>query len=173
MNTITATQAREWLLNGEAILIDVREPDEFKERHIAQAQSVPLSVLQAGNCELHYPKNAKIIVQCLKGKRGETGCAILGQQFTDNEFFNIEGGLSAWEAEGLPTVTPAGGPKISIFRQVQIIVGALIALMIVLGFAGMSAGFVIAGILGIALAFAGLTGWCGLAMLLQKMPWNR
>lgn len=63
--------------------------------------------------------------------------------------------------------------KISIFRQVQIIIGGLIALLVILGFAGFASGFIIAGLLGAALFFAGLTGWCGLAMLLSKIPWNK
>jgi len=62
---------------------------------------------------------------------------------------------------------------ISIFRQVQIIIGGLIAVLVVFGFLGLPFGFIGAGLLGFALFVAGLTGWCGLAMLLSKMPWNK
>lgn len=63
--------------------------------------------------------------------------------------------------------------KISIFRQVQIIVGFLVALFVFLGVSGMPNLSIVAGVLGLALFFAGLTGWCGLALLLSKMPWNK
>ena len=83
----------------------------------------------------------------------------------------MDGGITAWKAAGLPVAS--SGKGLSIFRQVQIIVGGLIAFLVVLGLTGLTVGFIIAGILGGALFFAGLTGWCGLAMLLRKMPWNK
>ncbi|MGB0720560.1 MAG: rhodanese family protein, partial [Bdellovibrionales bacterium] len=137
-----------------------------------QAQSVPLSLLQTQGFDVTFPPKVKVIAQCLKGKRGETSCAILSGSH-QCDFYNIEGGIEAWIADGLPVIGGGAGPKFSIFRQVQMIVGSLIALMVLAGFGGWSAGFAIAGIFGAALAFAGLTGWCGLAMALQKMPWNK
>ncbi|MFN3701005.1 MAG: YgaP-like transmembrane domain [Alphaproteobacteria bacterium] len=91
------------------------------------------------------------------------------------EIYNLEGGITAWVEAGLPVLSPsgAGGCGISIFRQVQIIVGALVLLSVLAGFFISTSAFVLAGLFGAALMFAGLSGWCGLAMLLNKMPWNR
>ncbi|WP_441513628.1 hypothetical protein [Bosea sp. TAF32] len=70
----------------------------------------------------------------------------------------------AWRAAGLPIVGNSG-PRLSIFRQVQLIDGAMVALLVLAGFACLTVAFAIAGIMGAMLAFAGATDWCGLAML--------
>ena len=171
---ISPKQAHDLLSSGEAILIDVREPDEFAENHIAYAASVPLSSLDSIFQNMHIPESRKIIFQCFKGARGEKACVLMkGKGQCLNEVYNIEGGISAWEQAGLPVIAKAKKAAISIFRQVQIIVGGLIALLIIIGLTGISLAFIIAGLLAAALFTAGITGWCGLALLLSKMPWNK
>lgn len=172
--TLSAKDAAQLLANGEAALIDVREPEEFKEEHIALAHSMPLSKLDSVFEQLNIPENRKLIFQCLKGKRGENACNIIKAKGTCNHtIYNLEGGIDAWKAAGLPIVkNTAGG--LPIIRQVQIIVGGTIALLTALGLTlQLPALFIIAGALGAALCFAGISGWCGLAMLLKLMPWNK
>lgn len=169
---ITPAQAQEWLASGEAVLIDVREPDEFKAGHIPYALSMPLG----GVCDsvrlLNLPTDRKVIFQCLRGARGEQACAVVSKNDLSCETYNIVGGITGWQEAGLPVIM-SGAPRLSLFRQVQIVVGALIVLSTVIGFGGASWGFALAGLFGAALAFAGLTGWCGMAILLAKAPWNR
>lgn len=172
MQNISPKQAYEWLQSGEAVLIDVREPDEFASEHIYYAVSVPLGQVQRVVKDMHVGENTKIIMQCLKGKRGEQACCVMGECGDSRAFYNITGGIDAWKEAGLPVIGNSG-PKISIFRQVQMIVGSLIFLLVLLGLAGLTFGFILAGIFAAALAFAGFTGWCGLAMILRKMPWNK
>ncbi|MCK6418660.1 MAG: rhodanese-like domain-containing protein [Alphaproteobacteria bacterium] len=169
--TISPVQAYEWLKDGEAILIDVREPDEFQAEHIAYAASVPLSALPQNFTKISLPQDRKVIIHCLRGGRGGKACAFLNAQNIGLPVYNLDGGMESWKAAGLPVV--AGGPRISIIRQIQMIIGSLIFFLVALGLAGMSLGFILAGMVAGALAFAGFTGWCGLAMLLQKMPWNK
>ena len=169
---IDARQASAWLSSGEAILVDVREPDEFRAEHIAAAASLPLASIGNLAGMLYAPPDRKIIFQCLKGGRGQQACdAVAGR--LPNGVYNLAGGITAWKAAGLPVVADGAGPRVSIFRQVQMIVGLLVLACVVAGFAGLTAGFVLAGLFGAALAFAGISGWCGLAMLLGRMPWNR
>ena len=172
INNIPPQQAYEWLQDGSAILIDVRQPDEFKTSHIAYALSLPLSDCD-GLKALNIPTDRKIIFQCQKGKRGEQACMIADRHNLTNPVFNIEGGIEAWQRAKLPIIGGNAQHGLSIFRQVQLIVGALITLFVILGFTGLSWAFALAGLFGGALAFAGFTGWCGLALLLNKMPWNR
>ena len=173
VNVIDAKTAHDWLSSGEAILIDVREADEFSAEHIACAASVPLSRIPALFDQMHVPKGRKIIFQCLMGGRGSRACiALPADRAGDYDVYNIEGGITAWKHAGLPVVGTAG-PALSIFRQVQVVVGALVVTLVMIGFLGLTLGFVLAGFLGAALFVAGLTGWCGLAMLLRRMPWNR
>ncbi|MEC8067362.1 MAG: rhodanese family protein [Pseudomonadota bacterium] len=176
-NTINVTDAANKIKAGEAILIDVREPDEFKAEHIAYALSVPLSSLEGGFQMLEIPSDKTILFQCLKGSRGQMACQrIQGMDSCKNNVMNIEGGIEAWKAAGLPVIGASvtkKTAKISIMRQVQMIVGFLIAFCVLMGFTGMTFAFILAGVFGAALCFAGLSGWCGLAILLSKMPWNK
>ena len=150
----------------------VREADEFGDEHIAYANSLPLSKLEDVFSQMSIPSNRTLIMHCLKGARGNTACLnVQSLGLGENEIYNLDGGILAWKEAGLPVIAKASG--LSIFRQVQIIVGGFIAMLVAIGFAGLTLGFMIAGFLGAALFFAGLTGWCGLAMLLKKMPWNK
>ncbi len=173
IQTIDAATLNTWLANGEAVLIDVREPDEFKIGHIPSALSLPLSNLTDALAYLNLPPNTKIVFQCLSGKRGGNACMIVRElPLAENRaVYNLDGGIGAWKSAGLPIVGATA--KLSIFRQVQMIVGGLIALFVALGFIVATGFFALAGLFGFALAFAGITGWCGLAMLLEKMPWNK
>lgn len=169
---ISPQQAHEWLSLGEAVLIDVREPDEFKAEHIAYASSLPLADVCNLLEQFQIPKDRKVIFQCLRGKRGEQACTLVPKTNATYEVYNLEGGIDAWKNAGLPVIRSAGG-GMSIFRQVQMIVGSLVFVFVLVGHSGQSWGFTVSGILGAALAFAGMTGWCGLAMVLAKMPWNK
>ncbi len=170
---ITPRQAKEWVASGEAVLIDVREPEEFRGEHIASALSLPLSEVGNLNSVLAVPAGRKIIFQCLKGGRGAPACERLASgESSGHEVFNLEGGITGWKADGLPVVG-GGAPRLTIFRQVQIAVGLLVLLSVLAGFFLNPAGFVVAGLFGAALTFAGISGWCGMAILLNHMPWNR
>lgn len=169
---ITPQQAYDWLTSGEAILIDVREADEFKAGHIPYALSMPLSGVCETFLHLKLPQNKKVIFQCLRGKRGEQACAAVCAQGSGHAIYNMESGIEGWGAAGLDVIG-SGQSKLSIFRQVQIIVGLLVLIFTLIGFGGQTWGFALAGTFGAALAFAGLSGWCGLAMLLAKAPWNK
>ncbi len=173
--TINIKDAEAMVRSGEAVLVDVREPDEFKNEHISYAMSVPLSSLEEGVGILNIPEDTAIIFQCLKGSRSKMACErIQGLSSCNNKLLNFHGGIEAWKAEGFPVIgSPSSSSGLSIFRQVQIIVGFIVVACVVLGFVGLKPAFVVAGVVGAALFTAGLTGWCGLAMILVKMPWNK
>jgi len=168
---VSAQQAHDWILNGSALLIDVREPGEFMEEHIPSALSLPLSRLGDGLKTLGAGGGRKIIFQCLSGKRSQVACN-MARDLTAMETYSLEGGIEGWKKAALPVIAAAPG-RISIFRQVQIAVGGLLLAFLALGAAGMFWGYCLAGFLGLALTFAGVTGWCGLAMALSFAPWNR
>lgn len=173
-DTVTPRQAQGWLASGRAVLIDVREPHEFSAAHIPYALSAPLASVAAMLKDMDLPADRKIVFQCQKGGRGGQACAAVGAVAPGGQpVFNLEGGIDAWAAEGLPVVGVSPAPGVSIFRQVQIVVGLLVALGVIAGFLISPAGFVVAGLFGAALATAGITGWCGLALLLNRAPWNR
>ncbi len=82
------------------------------------------------------------------------------------------GGIDRWKAEAKPLNTQSR-QRISIFRQVQIIVGFLVAFFAILGITVDARWTWLAALFGAALGIAGVFGFCLLAELLNKMPWNR
>lgn len=54
----------------------------------------------------------------------------------------------------------------------QIAVGLIVLALVLAGFAFGPLFFGLAGAIGFMLALAGITGWCGMALLLQRMPWH-
>lgn len=104
--SISPQIANEWLVSGEAILIDVRESEEFQAEHISYALSVPLSSIDTDFSALDIPSSQKIIFQCLKGMRGEKACALISRKDCClNKIYNIEGGILAWKEAGLLVVS--------------------------------------------------------------------
>jgi rhodanese-related sulfurtransferase len=169
---VTPQEARSWLVNGKAILVDVREPDEFARLHIPGAAPSPLASLRDELRKMALPADRAIIFQCQKGGRGGQACEAVSSGTPDMpRVFNLAGGIDAWQAAGLP-VTTGAAPGIPIMRQVQMIAGSLVATGVATGFLVHPAGFAFAGLIGAALATAGLTGWCGMAILLRRAPWN-
>jgi len=164
--TVSAVEAARWLAEGSAVLVDVRSPDEFRAEHAPLAVSMPLDGLAQA---LPTLAGRRVVFQCEKGGRGASACALAENRL--KESYNLEGGLAAWKAAGLPVV--AASRALPLFRQVQIVVGLIVLALVVAGFTLSPVFFALAGLIGTMLAVAGVTGWCGMALLLQRMPWNR
>ncbi|WP_341703761.1 rhodanese-like domain-containing protein [Ferrovibrio sp.] len=99
--SISAQTLRGWLEAESAILIDVREPEEFADEYIPGAILVPLSGLDA--TALPEAPGKRRVLQCLSGKRSATALQRLAQQgITD--LLHLEGGLLAWKIAGGRTI---------------------------------------------------------------------
>ncbi len=100
---ISPTQAYDWLKNDEAILIDVREVDEFEQERISYAKLSPISRFKENYETLEIPDNKKIIFQCLGGGRSMKAAKFFAKKtsFT-NELYNMTGGIRDWKESGLP-----------------------------------------------------------------------
>lgn len=157
------------LASGRAVLVDVREPDEFARRRIKGALSRPLSAFEAAHLRLEPAKD--VVFACRSGMRTETNCGRLAAA-VDGEAFILQGGLDAWTAAGLPVEQDRAAP-IEVMRQVQIAAGALVLAGVALGLLAHPAFFGLAAFVGAGLAAAGATGFCGMARLLRLAPWNR
>ena len=83
---ITGAEAKELYLNDEtAILLDVRNPDEFEEFHIEGSLLIPVAELDARLDELPNDKNTIIIVFCRAGRRSAAAAVIL----TENGYTKV------------------------------------------------------------------------------------
>jgi rhodanese-related sulfurtransferase len=169
LHKLSPQQVRERIDAGHAVLIDIREPDEYARSHIKGAQSQPLSVWEKAH--LSVDPDADVIFTCRSGMRTAGACDRLAARVTGDAFV-LDGGLNAWEKAGLPVETNADAP-LEIMRQVQIAAGSLVLIGVLLGFFVAPIWFGLSAFVGAGLTFAGVTGFCGMARLLMLMPWNR
>lgn len=83
------------------VLFDVREADEVQEQaYVArEVLHIPLSELE--NRLTEVPKDKVLVMACRSGRRSQQACDIL-QANGFKQVTNMEGGMLAWEAQGLP-----------------------------------------------------------------------
>lgn len=167
---VHAPTLKSWLDAGEATVIDVREPAEFASGHIAGALSQPL-----GNvcCNRLPAAQGKLVVQCKAGRRSQQACAQLLSENPELTLYQLEGGLDAWQAAGFP-LQGDGRRVLPLDRQVQLAIGATLLAASIAGYLGVQPLlFLLTGAVGFGLCVAGMTGFCGMARLLARAPWNR
>lgn len=99
IKSIDPTTAHEWLERGEAIVIDVREPQEYQESHIVGAYLIPVGTIAKDKLPREI-LNKKIIVHCKFGKRGLSACEKLFSEDMNLDIYNLDGGITAWENAG-------------------------------------------------------------------------
>ena len=87
---------------AKTIILDVREPHEFKGNlgHIKNAMLVPLKLLSLKAKELEKHKEDDIIVVCHSGIRSHSACNILKRHGFKN-VYNLKGGMILWKRLGL------------------------------------------------------------------------
>ena len=90
----------------EIQIVDVREPFEWNAGRIEGAIHLPLNDLMAGKGDLDPSR--PVVLVCRMGNRSELASLML--QARGYDAHNMEGGMEAWEQEGLPFSTPAGEP---------------------------------------------------------------
>lgn len=173
VQSISIAECRRLIEGGQPFnLIDVRTPAEFTRVHAAGAQPMPLDQLDAAAFAAgHRHANESIYVICQSGGRSANACQRL-QEAGFARVYSVEGGTAAWEKAGLP-VERGGSKVISLERQVRIGAGLLVLLSVLLGWTIHPIFIAIAAFVGGGLLFAGLTDYCGMGLLLGKMPWNR
>ena len=154
---------------GTAVLVDIREADEFARAHIEGATSLPLSGWEAAHLKIGPAQD--VVFTCRSGMRTQGACDRLAAR-VDGDAFVLQGGVDGWAKAGLPLAVNLKAP-LEIMRQVQIAAGSLVLLGVILGFAAHPAFFGISAFVGAGLTFAGVSGFCGLGRLLALAPWNR
>jgi rhodanese-related sulfurtransferase len=167
---INPAEAKRFLDQG-AILVDIREADEHAREKLPGARHLPLSKLDEAELALHEGK--PVIFHCRSGARTQANAPRLAGKVSGAcEAFVIDGGLEAWKKAGLPVVTDRRQP-IEVQRQVQIGAGSLAFLGTMLGLFVSPWFFIVPAFVGAGLVMAGVTGFCGMARLLMRAPWNR
>lgn len=101
---VSPKQAEEMFVANKAIILDVREPDEWQAQHIAGAIHIPLAQVENRLSELAEYKTSGVIVQCRSGKRSAKAAAML-MSAGFGQVYNLTGGINAWTSDGFKTVS--------------------------------------------------------------------
>lgn len=90
------------LINHEnAVVLDVRENNEYHSGHILNSIHIPQSSLAKRITELEKYKSRPIIVGCRSGHRSGHACGLLKKRGFEN-VYNLSGGVMAWQNAKLP-----------------------------------------------------------------------
>ena len=170
MKTISPVELQKILAaQPSASVIDVRTPVEFEEVHVPQARSIPLDELKPGALQL--AKGQPVYLLCRSGQRATKAAEKLSRAGFSQPVV-IAGGTLAWIASNLP-VTRGQSKVIGLERQVRIVAGSLVFIGVTLGWFVHRGFYGLSAFVGAGLVFAGITDFCGMGLLLAKMPWNK
>ncbi len=155
--------------NSTVDFINVCTPAEYSEKHIKGVRSVPLDTLHTQVTTLNQKKT--IYIHCRSGNRGRQAIEQLQSLGVTAELVNVEGGILAWEEAGHETGSHT--TRLPLMRQVFIGAGTLILSGVLLTHYAHYYFILLPLFVAIGLLVSGVTGWCGMAMLLSRMPWNK
>jgi rhodanese-related sulfurtransferase len=92
LNNLDANQFAD-KMKSNSILVDVREPHEFKSGYISGALNIPLSQLSKRAGEI--PKDKEVLLYCRSGMRSKQAARIIKKQGISN-VSHLKGGILAW-----------------------------------------------------------------------------
>lgn len=172
MNTIkqlTPAQFHAARAKADHRIVDVRNRDEFASGSEASA-CWPVSEIDGASVsafvrEHNLDPSHTVVLLCASGKRAQLAADKL-RALLPNPIAIVQGGRAALQAA-------AGTPRMSIERQIRIAAGALVILGALAALLIHPLAVIFCALVGAGLVFAGLTDWCGLGLLLRRMPWNR
>lgn len=96
-SNISATEANERIANG-ALVVDVRQHQEYVDGHIQGAKLIPLNELPNRMNEL--PKDRELVIVCRSGARSSVATRQLNA--AGYRAVNLNGGMIAWNSARLP-----------------------------------------------------------------------
>jgi rhodanese-related sulfurtransferase len=170
--SVTPAELQRLKEHGPVDLLDVRTPGEFAAAHVPGARLAPLDDLDTGAIvKERGPEGGPIYVLCQTGGRARKAIEKF-QRAGFEDCVLVEGGTQGWMDAGLPVIRGASR-VLPLMRQVQLTVGLISATGAALALAVDPRFAFLPLLMGSGLVFAGISGKCGLALLLAKMPWNR
>ena len=103
---ITVQEAKEMLDGGNAVMVDVRNPDEYVEVHAKGVRLIPVNDVmnEVKQIRSYAGDKPQVLFICKSGQRSALAAEYAtAAGLDDKELFNVEGGTTAWEKAGLPT----------------------------------------------------------------------
>ncbi|ANJ67467.1 hypothetical protein A9404_08780 [Halothiobacillus diazotrophicus] len=98
---LTAAELARLIGREQVVLIDVREPDEFRGEHIKGAQHIPLGSLPTKLTDLEKHKADQVLLYCRSGNRSSAAANMMVKAGFTN-VGHLAGGIMAWKAENYP-----------------------------------------------------------------------
>lgn len=166
---IDLAQFRDHQKTGDSCFVDVRNRDEFNRGSEARV-CWPVGEID-GVSASEFVRQHKlapdqtVVLLCASGKRAQLAAGKL-RTLIPNPIAVVQGGYAALSAT-------TGKSRLSIERQVRIAAGLLVVLGSLTALMTGPIAIVFCLLVGCGLIFAGITDWCGMGLLLMKMPWNK
>lgn len=105
---ITVDQAQDEIAGGDVVLVDVREPHEYEEAHLADSLLVPQGEVLTRASEISSDTDARLIVYCKSGARSARAVHALQEELGYTNAANVAGGIDAWQQDGKPVIFAEG-----------------------------------------------------------------
>ena len=96
---IDAQTAQDWVRQGVAVVVDVREENEFLAGHIPGASLLPLSRFNPAAIP-QVADGKKILIHCRSGARCGMAAMLLASSGYAGEINRLSGGIMAWAQAG-------------------------------------------------------------------------
>lgn len=102
---ISVAEAKAKLDNGEAVMVDVREPNEYAEVHASGVRLIPVNTVIGEARQIRdFAGDKEVLFICKSGARSALAAEFaVAAGVDDLALFNVEGGTQAWVAAGFPT----------------------------------------------------------------------
>ena len=98
---ITPAMATQMINQQDALILDIRQDNEYVDGHIVNSTHIPLSFLNDRLGELDKHKNKPVIAVCRTGHRSSAACSTLKKAGFES-VYNLSGGVIAWQNANLP-----------------------------------------------------------------------
>jgi len=148
-------------------IIDVRSPAEYAAERLPRAENVPLDRL--AEVAAGWDRGEPLLVMCKSGVRSTDGARRLAEMgFARVDM--LDGGIDACRKAGVEILGKGG--HMPIVRQVMLVAGLMLLAGLVLSSLVSPWFILLTWFVTLGLINAGLTGWCPMARILEKMPWN-
>ena len=94
-------EATQLINHHDALILDVREDQEYAGGHVPSSKHIPLRQLSGRIQELEKFRDKPIIAVCRSGARSGHGCSVLRKNGFE-QVYNLNGGMSAWQQANMP-----------------------------------------------------------------------
>jgi molybdopterin/thiamine biosynthesis adenylyltransferase/rhodanese-related sulfurtransferase len=105
---VDPARAQEQIERDGAVLVDVREPHEWDEAHLAGAKLAPMATVTERIAELAPDRSQRVLLLCRVGNRSARAADTLTGELGYENVASIAGGIEAWRDAGLPVVEAEG-----------------------------------------------------------------